>query len=128
MVNKKQTQADATICAAGHPDRTHGAVATPIYQTSTFAFENTEQVAAFARGESDRYQYTRYGNPTIEAAEEKLAALEGGAHARHGRGGELQDARSRRRRGPPARLLTRRRTKGEGPGGRRGDRVGWLAG
>lgn len=53
-----------------------GAVARPIYQTSTFVFESTEKVKRFQKGDPNLYLYTRYGNPTIRAAEEKIAQLE----------------------------------------------------
>ena len=51
---------------------------TPIYQTSTFAFENADEGAKCFNGESDGYIYTRIGNPTINALEKQLAALENG--------------------------------------------------
>ena len=50
---------------------------TPIYATSTFVFANAAEVEAFNQGKSTRYLYTRYGNPTVQAVEEKLAILEG---------------------------------------------------
>jgi len=63
---------------AGHrPDPT-GAVTVPIYQTSTFAFQNAAHGAALFAGQTDGYIYTRIGNPTIRALEEAVAALEGG--------------------------------------------------
>lgn len=71
---------DATICTIGGAHE-KGAVATPIFQTSTFRFESVAQVAEYARGEGPRYQYTRYANPTLEDAEVCLAALERGARA-----------------------------------------------
>lgn len=49
---------------------------TPIYETTTFTFESAEEVEAYNRGQSDRFLYTRYGNPTVAAVEQKLAALE----------------------------------------------------
>ncbi len=55
-----------------------GAVAQPIYQTSTFVFESTSKIKRFQEGDPSLYLYTRYGNPTIRAAEEKVAQLEGG--------------------------------------------------
>ncbi|GMW01184.1 MAG: cystathionine beta-lyase [Candidatus Hydrogenedentota bacterium] len=56
---------------AGHgPDPLHGAVMMPIYQTSTFAFEDVLKPGEF--------DYTRSGNPTRKALEDCLAALEGG--------------------------------------------------
>ena len=56
---------------AGHNPQAHlGAVMTPIYQTSTFAFQGVNQPGP--------YDYSRSGNPTRQALEECLAALEGG--------------------------------------------------
>ncbi len=49
---------------------------TPIYETSTFVFDSVAELEAYYRGEN-RYLYSRYGNPTVEATEEKLAVLEG---------------------------------------------------
>lgn len=58
---------------AGHkPDPAYGAVMTPIYQTSTFAFRGVNQPGPF--------DYSRSGNPTRKALEDCLAALEGGTH------------------------------------------------
>lgn len=58
---------------AGHrPDDHQGAVMTPIYQTSTFAFKAWNQPGPF--------EYSRSGNPTRAALEQCLAALEGGTH------------------------------------------------
>lgn len=53
-------------------------VTPPIYQTSTFAFENAEQGAALFAGAAKGYIYSRMGNPTVRAMEESVAALEGG--------------------------------------------------
>ncbi len=69
------------IHAGQSPDPVHGAVAVPIYQTSTFAFSSPEQGARRFAGEEDGYIYTRLGNPTIGALEECVAALEGGIGA-----------------------------------------------
>ncbi len=55
-----------------------GSVVTPIYQTSTFAFENTRQGADRFAGRDDGFIYTRIGNPTIRALEDCVAALEEG--------------------------------------------------
>jgi len=52
------------------PDPAYGAVMTPIYQTSTFAFKGV--------GEPGEFDYTRSGNPTRKALEDCLASLEGG--------------------------------------------------
>jgi cystathionine beta-lyase/cystathionine gamma-synthase len=50
---------------------------TPIYETSTFLFENTAELEAFQAGTSSKFLYSRYGNPTVRAVEQKIAALEG---------------------------------------------------
>ncbi len=55
-----------------------GSATVPIYQTSTFAFENAEHGAKCFAGESDGYIYTRIGNPTISALEKQIAILENG--------------------------------------------------
>jgi methionine-gamma-lyase len=55
-----------------------GSATVPIYQTSTFAFENADHGAACFSGESDGYIYTRIGNPTIGVLENIVADLEGG--------------------------------------------------
>lgn len=49
---------------------------TPIYATSTFVFADAAELERYQQGDSDRYLYTRYANPTVQAAEAKLAALE----------------------------------------------------
>ena len=65
------------IHAGQHVDPATGAVSTPIYQSSTFAFRDADHGAACFRGEPG-YKYTRLGNPTIEALEANIAQLEGG--------------------------------------------------
>ncbi len=62
-------------------DPTTGAVAVPIYQTTSFQFENTDQASRLFALESLGQIYTRIKNPTTDAFEERLAALEGGAAA-----------------------------------------------
>jgi len=57
------------------------AVSTPIYQSSTFAFDSVEEGAACFAGEQDGYIYTRLGNPTQSALERDLAFLENGEAA-----------------------------------------------
>jgi len=68
-----------TAIHAGEPLR-HGvgaSVGTQICRTSTFTFSSTEEMKLWAEGKSKAYIYTRYGNPTLTTAEEKIAALEG---------------------------------------------------
>ncbi|MED5263083.1 MAG: aminotransferase class I/II-fold pyridoxal phosphate-dependent enzyme, partial [Myxococcota bacterium] len=54
------------------------AITTPIYQTSTFWFENSQEVIDYQEGRKKRQEYGRYGNPTWAAVERKLNELEGG--------------------------------------------------
>ncbi|MGA9187070.1 MAG: PLP-dependent aspartate aminotransferase family protein [Methanosarcina sp.] len=72
----------ATKCvhAAEKPDPVFGAHTTPIFQTSTFIFENAEQGAARFAGEEPGYVYARIppNTPTHAVLAEKFAALEGG--------------------------------------------------
>jgi cystathionine beta-lyase/cystathionine gamma-synthase len=69
------------VHAGSHDDAATGAVGTPIYQTSTFIL-GEEQYRAVEEGFArDRFIYTRYGNPSQWAVQEKLAALEGAESA-----------------------------------------------
>ncbi|MGD0400972.1 MAG: aminotransferase class I/II-fold pyridoxal phosphate-dependent enzyme [Syntrophobacteraceae bacterium] len=56
----------------------YGEVSVPIFQTSTFAFPTAADGAARFSGKQSGYIYSRLGNPTVNALEESLAALEGG--------------------------------------------------
>lgn len=73
---KKSGFATKTI-HAGAEHNMHGTLATPIYQTSTFIFDSAEQGGRRFALEEGGYIYTRLGNPTANAAEEKVADLEG---------------------------------------------------
>lgn len=57
-------------------DPVTGALATPIYQTSTFTFPTIEEGARRFAGEADGFIYSRLGNPTVAVLEQKIAALE----------------------------------------------------
>lgn len=66
--------------------RSHNSLLVPIVQTSVYTFETTEALVNYAEehmfwDEPEREEYGRYGNPTVRAAEAKLAALEGGQDA-----------------------------------------------
>jgi cystathionine beta-lyase/cystathionine gamma-synthase len=62
---------------AGEMDRGDAVpLTTPIYETSTFVFENAEEVLAYNEGRSSKYLYSRYANPTIVSVERKLAVLD----------------------------------------------------
>jgi methionine-gamma-lyase len=80
MSNSNLNFDTACIHAGQHPDKLFGGVSIPIYQSSTFAFENADQGAARFSGKDNGYKYTRIGNPTTSALEECVAELEKGNH------------------------------------------------
>jgi len=53
----------------------------PIYETTTFVFENAAEVVAYNKGQSPKYLYSRYGNPTVASVEQRLARLDGAERA-----------------------------------------------
>ena len=75
----KRRSADATRCVHSGEDRhgKTGPLTTPIAQTSVFIIPGLDELRRYAEGDRDFYLYSRYGNPTVTAAEEKIAALEG---------------------------------------------------
>ncbi|MEI6459155.1 MAG: O-acetylhomoserine aminocarboxypropyltransferase [Pseudomonadota bacterium] len=70
-----------SLHAGQHPDPEHRARAVPIYQTTSYVFEDGEQAAALFNLERPGYIYSRISNPTVAVLEERLAALEGGVGA-----------------------------------------------
>ena len=66
------------IHAGAKPDPTTGARATPIYQTTSFVFDDVEHAASLFGLQAFGNIYTRIGNPTNAVLEERIAALEGG--------------------------------------------------
>jgi cystathionine gamma-synthase len=73
----------ATVAVrAGQPRKNAlDAVTTPIACTATYAFASSAELRDYLEGRIQRDEYGRYGNPTVRAAEEKLAALEGAESA-----------------------------------------------
>jgi len=78
----------ATLAIHGHEreGKAHFAVSTPIVQTSNFYFDSTADVLEFMKAKSDgrvirEHEYGRYGNPTQQECERKLAAIEGAERA-----------------------------------------------
>ena len=63
---------------AGKHENSAGALTPPIYQTSTFEFASVEEGGRRFAGQEPGFIYSRLSNPTVNVAEEKLAALEGG--------------------------------------------------
>ena len=56
---------------------TTASLTTPIYETSTFVFKSAEEIQRYNEGGSSLFLYSRYENPTVVAAEEKLAEADG---------------------------------------------------
>jgi methionine-gamma-lyase len=81
MEHNNSIAMDTKCVHAGIQDEVNGAVVPPIYQTSTFKFKNADHGARLFKGEEDGFIYTRMRNPTVEAMEDAVAALEGGYKA-----------------------------------------------
>lgn len=73
--------ATLAIHAGAKPDPTTGARATPIYQTSSYVFDDVDHAASLFGLQAFGNIYTRLGNPTTAVLEERVAALEGGTAA-----------------------------------------------
>ncbi|MDI3528550.1 MAG: O-acetylhomoserine (thiol)-lyase [Thermoanaerobacter sp.] len=80
-MSKKYGFSTLAIHEGWEPDPTTGAVALPIYQTSSFAFKSTQHAADLFALKEEGYIYTRMMNPTVDVFEKRIAALEGGVGA-----------------------------------------------
>lgn len=79
--NKKYGYDTRAIHGGNHGNNPNNALNPPIFQTSTFVFDNLEHVDKVMSFESDDYVYTRGNNPTLRLFENKMAELEEGAGA-----------------------------------------------
>jgi O-acetylhomoserine (thiol)-lyase len=70
-----------SLHAGQHPDPVTGARAVPIYQTTSYVFQDADHAAALFNLERAGHIYTRISNPTTAVLEERLAALENGVGA-----------------------------------------------
>ncbi|MDZ4866451.1 MAG: O-acetylhomoserine aminocarboxypropyltransferase [Alphaproteobacteria bacterium] len=70
-----------SVHAGAAPDPTTGARATPIYQTTSYVFDDVDHAASLFGLQQFGNIYTRIGNPTQAVLEERIAALEGGTAA-----------------------------------------------
>lgn len=85
-LNNHWSESTLSVHAGENRDRPYHALIDPIVQTSTFVFDDYDDIQKFIREQnaglpSDRLDYGRYGNPTVRAAEERVAALEQGETA-----------------------------------------------
>jgi len=83
---KNWKPATLAIHGRGRTPKAHYAVSTPIVQTSNYYFDSTAQVFEFMKAKSKgkvvrEHEYGRYGNPTQQECERKLAAIEGAERA-----------------------------------------------
>jgi methionine-gamma-lyase len=81
---KPQERASATLSVHGgeQSPQPFGAVISPVFHSSTYAFQTFDEMRRYARGElGEAYFYSRYANPTVAEVERKIAALEGGQSA-----------------------------------------------
>lgn len=78
MKDIKQQSIHTQTVHAGIYDDVFGAIVPPIYQVSTFRFQDADHGASLFAGREKGYIYTRMANPTIEALENAVAVLEGG--------------------------------------------------
>lgn len=73
----------ATLAVRGGQERSeHGEASEPIYTTAAFTYDSPETAAARFTGASEGFIYSRYGNPTVRAFEERLTAIEGAEDCR----------------------------------------------
>ena len=86
-MDEERTPGFATLAvhAGAKPDPSTGARATPIYQTTSYVFDDVEHAAALFGLQAFGNIYTRIGNPTNAVLEERIAALEGGTAGARGR-------------------------------------------
>ena len=81
MADQSPGFATLAIHAGAAPDAATGARATPIYQTTSFVFDDVDHAASLFGLQAFGNIYTRIGNPTNAVLEERVAALEGGTAA-----------------------------------------------
>ena len=82
MTKPKTTRFDTlTLHAGARPDPATGARATPIYQSASFVFRDSDHAAALFNMERAGHVYSRISNPTCAVLEERISALEGGVGA-----------------------------------------------
>jgi O-acetylhomoserine (thiol)-lyase len=81
MTDRLPGFATLAVHAGAQPDPTTGARATPIYQTTSFVFNDADHAASLFGLQAFGNIYTRITNPTTSVLEERIAALEGGTAA-----------------------------------------------
>ena len=81
-ISSREPKPGTLAVRGGEPrSKAHDSVTTPIVWSATYAFADTAEIERYFKGDVEREEYGRYGNPTVRAAEKKLAALEGAEDA-----------------------------------------------
>jgi cystathionine beta-lyase/cystathionine gamma-synthase len=83
-MNKKHNTTKSLATKAIHGKHLHafkGPVTFPIYQTSTYRFDSSDDAVRYAKGDPNVLVYTRYHNPTVSEVEDRLALMEDGEAA-----------------------------------------------
>src|SRR5262249_19541577 len=88
MIPKSPRFDTLSLHAGQRPDPATGARAVPIYQTTSYVFDDSEHAAALFNLERVGHIYSRISNPTVAVLEERVCALEGGVGAVATAGGE----------------------------------------
>jgi methionine-gamma-lyase len=83
--HKKNTRSSLSLATRAihgdHLEAFRGPVTFPIYQTTTYRFEDSEDAVRYSKGDESVYVYTRYHNPTVREVENRLALMEDGEAA-----------------------------------------------
>jgi O-acetylhomoserine (thiol)-lyase len=82
MSRSSYLQADTVALHSGYqPESDHGSRAVPIYQTTSYVFDDVSQASSLFNVEQGGHIYSRITNPTVAVLEQRIAALEGGSGA-----------------------------------------------
>ena len=82
MSRSTYLQADTVALHSGYqPESDHGSRAVPIYQTTSYVFDDVSQASSLFNVEQGGHIYSRITNPTVAVLEQRIAALEGGSGA-----------------------------------------------
>ena len=79
--NEEPMKTESLCLHAGYTPKNGEPRVLPIVQSTTFTYDSTAEVAKLFDLETSGFSYTRLGNPTVDAVEQKIAALEGGVGA-----------------------------------------------
>src|SRR5690348_8257892 len=81
--SEEQGGSTRSVHSGAQRSKGYNSLTTPVVQTATYTFRDTQELIDYMERKTwgdgeDREEYGRYGNPTVNAVERKLAALDGG--------------------------------------------------